>query len=250
MKKRLPMGMMLIILGLIISPLGSEQIDLSPVQILERLDRNEGYASSHSKGTILVEDRRGIKTTGFESWTQGRDKSLIVFTSGEERGQKIFRLPEAMYLSYPDADKPFKIQGAVLRDSVAGSDFSYEDMAGDRSWSGRYIPNIVKTETLRGRACTVLELNAKEEGQAYPMVRIWVSQDDFTGIKLEKYSKNKQLLKIQEVEAFLTVKNRKIPSRIIMVDIKKAKNRTVLAIDSLEVDIAIPKDLMSLGALQ
>lgn len=230
--------------------LGAQSGELSASQILERLDRNEGYASSHSSGSILVEDRRGTKTSGFESWTEGRDKSLVVFTSGEEKGQKIFRLPEAMYLSYPDADKPFKIQGAALRDSVAGSDFSYEDMAGDKSWSGRFNPVIIKTETIRGLVCTVLELTAKNEGEAYPMVRIWVSRDDFTGVRMEKYSRNKQLLKIQDVEAFLTVKDRRVPSRIVMVDVKKPKNRTVLTLDRLEVDITLPKDLMSLGALQ
>ena len=89
--------------------------------LLAKLDHNEAGVSSHFVGSITVEDRFGKKVSAFESFSQGTDKALVVFTAGEEKGQKILRLKDTLYVAYPEADKPVKIQGAALKDSVAGS---------------------------------------------------------------------------------------------------------------------------------
>jgi len=207
-------------------------------ELLARLDRQETSASSHAVGTITVTDRFGTKVTGFESWTRGRDQSLTAFTSGDEKGQKILRLQDTLYVGYPEADKPVKIQGAALKDSVAGSDLSYEDLAGDRSLAGRYTPKIVGAEPVAGEDCTVLELTARRPGLAYPLLRIWVA-DDGAGRKVEKYALGGRLLKTQEVLAVTRTAGRTVPTKVRMTDALKTRSSTVFEIRRQELDAPV-----------
>jgi hypothetical protein len=200
-------------------------------------------------GSITVEDRLGTKVTGFESFSLGADKSLVLFTSGEEKGQKILRLKDTLYVAYPEADKPVKIQGAALKDSVAGSDFSYEDMAGDKSFASRYTAKRVGDETVAGEPCAVLELRAKKPGLAYPLLKVWVSLKDYSGWKIEKYSQNERLLKTQEVQGVLRSAGRTLPSRAVMTDALKAKSKTVFEMSKAELDGKIDAGRFSLEEL-
>ena len=216
--------------------------------LLARLDRNETSASGHSVGTITVQDRFGAKVSSFESWNQGADRSLVVFTAGEEKGQKILRLKDTIYLAYPEADKPVKLQGAALKDSVAGSDFSYEDMAGDRSLASRYAAKIVGRETLGGEDCTILELRAKKPGLAYPLLKVWVTTAG-DGRKLEKYSQNERLLKTQEVQAVTKTAGRTVATKLVLSDALKGKSQTLFELSKIELDIVVPAAKFSLEEL-
>jgi outer membrane lipoprotein-sorting protein len=217
--------------------------------LLAAVDRNQVYAASHSVGTITVEDKYGTKLSGFETWTQGADKTLLAFTSGEEKGQKILRLKDTIYLAYPEADKPVKIQGAALRDSVAGSDFSYEDMNGERGYAARYTSAIAGAETLGGVACTVLELTAKKAGLAYPFVRLWISQADGVVRQAEQYSQNRRLLKTQTITATMSAGGRQVASEVVMTDHLKGKSKTILKLSKLEIDPKLDAKLFSLEEL-
>jgi hypothetical protein len=222
---------------------------LSAEELLARVDRNEAGTSSHFVGTITVEDRFGRKVTGFESFSQGTDRSLVAFTSGEEKGQKILRLRDTLYVSYPEADKPVKIQGAALKDSVAGSDFSYEDMAGDPSYSARYTAKIVGDEAVAGEPCVVLEMRARGPGLAYPLLKVWVALADFSGRRMEKYSQNERLLKTQTVLEVLHSAGRTVPSKAVMTDTMRGKSQTLFDITKAELDVRIPASKFSLEEL-
>jgi len=217
--------------------------------LLAHLDHNETSTSAHVVGTITVEDRLGKKVTGFESWSLGDSKSLVSFTSGEEKGQKILRLKDTLYVAYPEADKPVKIQGAALKDSVAGSDFSYEDMAGDRSLVSRYTAKILGEDSVAGDACAVLELRARKPGLAYPMMKVWVSLADFSTRKGEKYSQNERLLKTEEVLETTKTGGRVVASKIVMTDALKARSKTVFEVTRVELDIKIDAAKFSLEEL-
>jgi outer membrane lipoprotein-sorting protein len=217
--------------------------------LLVRLDHNQTSLSGHALGSITVQDRFGTKSTDFESWSQGSDRSLVVFTSGDEKGQKILRLGDTIYVAYPDADKPVKIQGAALRDSVAGSDFSYEDMAGDTSVASRYSASLAGEETVNGELCGILDLTAKKPGLSYPILRVWVSLKDFTGRKTEKYSQNRRLLKTEEVLQTTVVAGRTVATKAEMADAIKVKSKTLFLLSRIELDIKVPASKLSLEEL-
>jgi len=230
-------------------PLGAQTPGLDADALVARLDRNEAGTSAQVSGTLTVQDRFGTKVSSFDSWALGSEFSLLVFTAGEEKGQKILRRGTTLYVAYPDADKPVKIQGAALKDSVAGSTFSFEDLAGDRTWAGRYRARLVGDEAVAGEACAVVELRARGPGLAYPLVKVWISRADFSGRKLEKYSQNERLLKTQVVEAVLHTGGRTLPSKVVMTDALKAGAQTTFEVTRAVLDQSLPASKFSLEEL-
>jgi hypothetical protein len=217
--------------------------------LLSKLDHNETSTSAHALGSLTVQDRFGTKVTTFESWSRGTEASLVVFTSGEEKGQKILRLKDTLYVAYPDADKPVKIQGAALKDSVAGSDLSYEDMAGDTSLVSRFSAVRTADEAVQGEACAVLELTARKPGVAYPFQKIWVSLKDFSPRKSERYSQNKRLLKTEEVLAVTQAAGRTVTTKAVLSDAVKVKSKTTFEISKIDLDLAVDPRKFSLEEL-
>lgn len=245
--RRLAAVGLLALLALVAAPLAAQA--KSAEALLAAVDRNQRSTSSHSIGTITVQDRFGTKISGFETWTQGDERTLLSFTAGEEKGQKILRLKDTIYVAYPEADKPVKIQGAALRDSVAGSDFSYEDMNGERGYAGRYTPSIAGSETIGEVTCTVLELTAKKAGLAYPFIKLWIAEVDGSVRKAEQYSQNKRLLKTQEILAVTLVNGRAMASEVVMTDLLKSKSKTTLKLSQLELNTKLDPRLFSLEEL-
>ena len=90
--------------------------------------------------TALIEntDRLGTVTQVFETVRNGNGDTLMTVTSGMDRGQKILRSGNEIYVYYPDADEVIRLSDSGLSGSFMGSDFSYEDLKGDDDYSKRY----------------------------------------------------------------------------------------------------------------
>jgi outer membrane lipoprotein-sorting protein len=72
--------------------------------IVARLQANQVFKTSRMQGVMTVTDRFGTKETRFISYSRGDAEALIEFTSTEEKGQKILRTKDEIYLFYPDAE--------------------------------------------------------------------------------------------------------------------------------------------------
>ena len=130
-------------------------------EILAESDRRQVFESSVSSGEIMVKDRFGTKVSTFNAWSNGADETLLEFTSTAERGQKILKTEDSIYLYYPDAEEIIRMQGSALRQSMMGSDISYEDMTGGNDRLSQYKTSIIGEETLNGHDCWILSLEAK-----------------------------------------------------------------------------------------
>ena len=111
---------------------------LTAEEIIRRMEENTVYDTARSKGSMIINDRFGTKVSTYVSYAEGADTTLIEFTSLEEEGMKILRTQDEIYLFYPDAEELIRLQGAALRDSVMGSDMSYEDMTGGKDLLDAY----------------------------------------------------------------------------------------------------------------
>src|SRR5690554_3833096 len=158
MYKKLPL---LLVIGVLLFALPSLLFALTADEIIGEMDRLSTFETTYSTGSIQTTDRFGTKTSEFKSWSQGEKDSLIEFTSKAERGQKILRTEGSLYLFYPDAEQLIRMQGAALRQSMLGSDISYEDMTEEKNTLDNYTAKLEEEETYKGKACFVLTLTAK-----------------------------------------------------------------------------------------
>ena len=130
--------------------------------ILKKIDENIGADNKIYQGKMIIQGRRGSRTVESKSWIQGDEKSFTEYLAPpREKGTKMLKLEDQLWTYSPSTDRTIKISGHMLRQSVMGSDLSYEDMMDDPHLAHLYAADVTGTETVEERACWLLQLTAK-----------------------------------------------------------------------------------------
>ena len=208
----------------------------SAEDIIDRMDDLQTFRTMESTGKIISNDRFGTKISEFKNISRGRSEFLIEFTSLEERGQKILRTPDELYLFYPDAEEIIRLQGAALRQSMLGSDISYEDMTEGTDTLSRYDVVLTGEENVEENMCYIIQMDAKKKKTAYPRQIVWVDKVKYVPRKVEYYSRSGKLLKTMELKDFAEDKGKIILTSMIIRDKLKKTSSTELLIETYRIN--------------
>jgi len=219
--------------------------------ILEKVDENYSAESRRAISTMIIRGRRGTRTIQAESWIQGIEKSFTVYLSpAREKGTKMLKLGDELWIYSPSSDRTIKIAGHMLRQSLMGSDVSYEDSMEDPKLSNMYNSELTGEEKVASRDCYVLQLTAKGDSIAYHSRKIWVDKERYLPLKEELFAKSGKLLKTLVVNEVFKVGKRWYPKRMTFKDVLKKGSGTEFIIDSIEFDIKIPEHIFSKASLR
>lgn len=221
----------------------------SAEDIIRRYEKNQGITTTTASGKILIYNQFGMQEKAFKVWSRGTDDSLIEFTSKDEAGQKILRTKKAIYLYYPDAEEVIRLQGAALRNAVAGSDMSYEDMTGGKSILDQYNVESMAEESIDGVLCWVIKIKAKVNDIPYPVQKLWINKTTYALRKSEAYSVAGKLLKIVDVLKYATVAGFFIPVHMVIQDALKKNTKTELILENVRINEALDPAIFSLQNL-
>ena len=223
------------------------QEKMSAFDILDSIDKNMVFKTASAETEMIITYKNRVITKSMVSFSEGNDKSYIeVLSPARDKGTKILKLEKIIKIYYPSAERVMRLSGHMLRRSMMGSDFSYEDMT-ERAKKMReeYSGEIKADETLDGRVCYVLVLTSKIKKQTYFTRKIWVDKDRFVGLKEELYAKSGKLLKVMTVDEIRSYKNRYYPMKLIMEDKLRQGSKTEMVIKKIEFDIVIPPGTFS-----
>jgi len=218
-------------------------------EIVKAMDAAGTFSTAYSEGEIVTTDRFGIKISTFKAWSRGAYDSLIEFTSVAERGQKILRTQGELYLFYPDAEELIRLQGSALRQSMLGSDISYEDMTGEKDTLSQYTVRLLGQETIGERLCHVLEMSAKTRTVAYPKQKVWVDTKTYVIWKGEYSTQTGRLLKEMTVLKTMESAGKTFPAVTRISDKMKRDSQTEMRIIRMDVDIPLDPKIFTLQNL-
>ncbi len=218
---------------------------------LKRIDENVGAENRVIVAEMVITGRRGTRTIRTKSWISGTEKSFTEYLAPErERGTKLLKLGRQLWMYTPESDRTIMISGHMLRQSVSGSDLSYEDLMEDPRLANRYTARTIGTDTVIGRPAWKLELTAKTADVAYQRVKLWVDQERSIVLKEERYSKGGRLLKTTEVREVRQFDSRWLARSAVFRDVLKAGGGTELRLDSVWFNVNIPDSRFSKAALK
>lgn len=138
----------------------------------------------------------------------------------------------------------------MLRQSVMGSDMSYEDMMEDNTLNDNYESTIVGEETLKDRECYVLDLVAKTEDVSYDKRKIWIDKERFVPLKEDLFAKSGKLLKRTTLSDIVRIDERWFPKKILFKDMLKKGDGTEFIIEEIEFNVDIPEYLLTKASLK
>jgi outer membrane lipoprotein-sorting protein len=236
---------MLIILMFILAAVTAFSQTPSAAELLRRVANNEIYTTIEYEGEIIIENanRRYVKT--MKAWGRGNTHSFIEFTNPEDRGTKYLKRDGRLYVYSPDTEEVMLISGHMLKESMMGSDMSYEDTLNNETLTSRYDPSIAGSETVNGRDSWVLELKAKRRTESYPSRKLWIDKENgdllryelfaLSGVKLKEYN----LLRVE------VINGRRFPVEGEMRDLMRRDSRTRFVMRNVVLDRPIPDSVFS-----
>jgi len=220
-------------------------------QILETVDRNMSSRNRIFESDMIIHGRRSSRTISSRTYSVGDKKSFTEYLSpAREQGTKMLKLENQLWIYSPSTDRIIQISGHLLRQSVMGSDLSYEDMMDDRKLTDIYEASIEGHEEIEGRDTYVLDLTAIVDDVAYYSQKIWVDSERFVPLKQEMFAKSGQLLKRTTLSDVQKIQGRWFPMTMVYKDILKEGSGTEFMVKSAKFDQDIPDYIFTKAALK
>jgi outer membrane lipoprotein-sorting protein len=219
--------------------------------ILDKVDRNMSSKNRITEATMTIHGKRSSRTLTSKSWAEGTKKSFTEYLSpASEKGTKMLKQEGKLWIYSPSTDRTIQISGNMLRQSVMGSDLSYEDMMDDRKLQEVYTEKLIDRELVDGRNTWVVLLTAKVEDVAYHTQKMWVDTARFVPLKQELYAKSGQLLKQIDFKDVRYVQGRWFPFSMRYKDMLKSGEGTEFKITRILFDQNIPDYIFTKAALK
>ena len=242
----------LILFFLSYSFLFTQSDQMSADDIMKAMDQNLNAESRIITSKMVVKGRRSNRTIESKNWVVGTELAFTEYLSPpREAGTKMLKIGEKLYTYSPQTDRVIQISGHMLRQSVMGSDMSYNDMMEDRPIDELYSATMEGSIMLDGRDHWIIILDAKVKGLSYPKRRSWVDKEYLLPIKEELYAKSGKLLKTASLEGIKKIQGRWFPSKFVYKDeLKRNSKGTEWIIDNIEFNKKIPDSRFSKALLR
>jgi outer membrane lipoprotein-sorting protein len=220
---------------------------LTAQQILDKMDENLVFESRTTTMKMTVEGKQ--RTRVFEILSFGRgetDGASEYLSPAREKGTKMLKLGDELWMYMPSIDRVQKISGHMLRKGMMGSDLSYEDMMESERTEDAYKAELLGEEPHDGRPCWKLEMTSHDDSVTYPKRTVWIDKELYIPLKQDMYALSGMLLKtwtmsdIKEYDG-----GRKYPSKMVIQDMIKADSKTTLEFTEMTFGVELPAEVFS-----
>ena len=228
----------------IAAPLAFSQTPTA-AELLRRVDNNEIYKTIEYDGEMIIDyqNRRYVKT--MKAWAKGSTDSFIEFFNTEDRGTKYLKKGGRLYVYSPDNEGVMLISGHMLKESMMGSDMSYEDAINNDTLSSRYDPVLSGSEAWNGRDAWVLDLTAKKRTESYPKRKLWIDKETGDVLRYELFALSGARLKDYTLIRAEVFGNRRFPVEVEIRDLLRRGSKTTFIMKNVILDKPIPDSVFS-----
>jgi len=242
----------ILILILSYSFLMGQSDDMTVQDIIKAMDNNLNAKSRVITSKMIVHGRRSSRTIESRNWVVGINQAFTEYLSPpREAGTKMLKLDDKLWIYSPQTDRVIQISGHMLRQSVMGSDMSYNDMMEDRPLEELYEATLEGSVGINGRDHWIMLLTAKRKGLSYPLRRAWIDKEYLLPMREELYAKSGKLLKTSTMSDIRKVQGRWFPSQFNFKDeLKRNSKGTEWVIDEIAFDVDIPASRFSKAMLR
>jgi len=215
------------------------------VELLRRVDNNEIFKTIEYEGEMIIDyqNRRYVKT--LKAWARGNSDSFIEFSNPEDRGTKYLKKGGRLYVYSPDNEGVMLISGHMLKESMMGSDMSYEDAINNDTLSSRYDPVLSGSEVCNGRDAWILDLTAKKRTESYPKRKLWIDKETGDVLRYELFALSGAKLKDYTLIKAEVFDGKRFPVEMELRDLLRRGSKTTFIMKNVTLDKPIPDSVFS-----
>lgn len=143
------------------------------------------------------------------------------------------------WIYLPALRKVKRISSDSKDDYFMGSDFTYDDLGERHPDEDQH--KLLRTETLQGEECYVVESTSKEPGYMYSKTVSWIIKDKWIGLKKEFYDEDSDFLKTLHVKKYEKVEGFWTILHSVMKNDQK-NHKTIMEYKDVEINTGIRDD--------
>ena len=131
------------------------------------------------------------KTRLYAVYLKPGRRSLVLFRTASERGQKMLMLGDDYWLMMPSSQRPLRITAMqkLLGEASTG------DIA-TMTWSDDYDGDVSGEDVIDGQPCLKLDLLGQRKGVSYPRIVLYLAKKDRHPVQAELYVASDKLAKL------------------------------------------------------
>ena len=229
----------------------SEAMGNDPQSLLEAVDDSLWSNTKYIEGRLIINNGRLERVLEMVSWMEGIERSYSFYKAPpREKGTKMLKIGSKLWMYTPRTDRKILIAGHMLRQSMMGSDLSYEDMTEDKRLSRTYAAILEGIEKIRQVYCNILILQSYDKAASYQKRKLWIDPKRKVILRQELYAKSGMLIKDVEFLGYRPVGTRLFPGKMVFHDLLKKNTQTTYIFDVIKFDVKIPAKYFSQNILK
>ena len=236
---------------LLITMISTAQNEPTGKTILDKVDKNMSAKTRVLTASMEVGSERTKRTMVSKTYGEGDHKAYTEYLApAREKGTKMLKLDNQLWIYSPSTDRTIQISGHMLRQSVMGSDLSYEDMMNDKPLLEQYKAEVTGTESVDGRQCWIITLTAILQEVNFYTRQMWVDTERYVPLKEDLFARSGKLLKRITFSNVQKLQGRWYPMAFVYKDMLKEGTGTKMTIQEIQLDAPIPVSNFNLGNLK
>jgi outer membrane lipoprotein-sorting protein len=218
----------------------------SAKELLAAMDEVLQFDTRTSTATMQVIDARRTRSYKMKTYARGQEDAAIIYLEpAREKGTKMLKKEDNLWLYMPRAERVQKISGHMLRQGMMGSDMSYEDMLEAADFEQMYEAEVVGEEETAGRPCWKLEAKARDSSVSYPRRLIWIDKENMVPLRQELFALSDMMLKVWTMSEIKMVSGRAVATRMEIADQLKQGSKTVFVLEEVSFGVDLESETFS-----
>ena len=231
---------------LLVAPLAHAGERPTASELLRAMDQNLQFDTRTTASQMVVEDPRRTRRYDMVTFGRGKDDAAIEYLApAREKGTKMLKKGDNLWIYMPRAERTQKISGHMLRQGMMGSDVSYEDMMQAADFEEMYEAKVVGEGEKDGRACWKMEARARDDSVTYPKRVIWIDQEHRLPLSQELFALSGVLLKTWTMSDIEIIEGRPVAKRMEISDALRTGSRTTLIVEKVTFGIKLKNEVFT-----
>lgn len=215
-------------------------------ELMRAMDSNLQFETRSATMTMRVNDGRRTREYTMVTYGRGEEDAAIEYLAPErERGTRMLKLDDQLWLYMPRAERVQKISGHMMRQGMMGSDMSYEDMMAGAEFHEMYSAEVTGSEQLDGRLHWRLEATARDNSVAYARRVILIDAETRIPTRQELYAVSGMLMKTWTMGDVREIGGQMTPMHMEVVDALREGSSTEIVISDLQYGIELEEEVFS-----
>jgi len=220
--------------------------------LMSHIDQLWRSDSSHVLMSMKVKTSRYERTMRLESWSKGKEKSLIVIRSPKkDKGIATLKVEDNIWNYLPKINRVTKVPASLMSGSWMGSHFTNDDLVKENTYEDDYISSITFKGERDGHS--IIEVTSHPKPNAavvWGKVVTIIDQKNYTPLQASYYDEENLPIRTMSFDKIITQDERILPARLILTPVDKPGESTIVEYLEMNFNLALDDNMFSLQSLQ